>query len=87
METMRQLLDQMDVLVVQAQQQQGQDTQTSTKDPEDQAFETFVAATIREFLIYWRQKQKAKQRREMKQQQQQQTPQRPPGFHPNPNLC
>ena len=30
METMRQLLDQMDVLVEQAQQQQGQDTQTST---------------------------------------------------------
>lgn len=85
METMRQLLDQMDTLVEQA-QQQGQEQQASTKDPEDQAFETFVAATIREFLIYWRQKQKAKQRREMKQQQQQ-TPQRPPGFHPNPNLC
>ena len=83
---MRQLLDQMDTLVEQA-QQQGQEQQASTKDPEDQAFETFVAATIREFLIYWRQKQKAKQRREMQQQQQQQTPQRPPGFHPNPNLC
>lgn len=84
METMRELLDKMTILEEQAAQQQGQELQTSTQDPQEQAYEVFVAATIREFLGYLRAKQKAKQKKEQ-QRQQQQTPQHPPGFHPNPN--
>ena len=83
METMRELLDKMTILEEQA-AQQGQEQQPSTQDPQEQAYEVFVAATIREFLGYLRAKQKAKQKKEQ-QRQQQQTPQHPPGFHPNPN--
>lgn len=83
---MRELLDQMDALVEQAQQQQqGPGQQQTAKDPEEQAYETFVAAIIREFLGYLRTKQKAKQRKERRQQQQQQPP-KPPGFNPQPQL-
>ncbi len=85
METMRELLDQMTTLEEQAQAgQQPNQQQRQWKSPQEQAYETFVAATIREFLGYLRAKQQAKQRKEKKQQQQQ-VPQRPPGFNPNPN--
>jgi TPP-dependent indolepyruvate ferredoxin oxidoreductase alpha subunit len=80
---MRELLDKMTILEEQA-AQQGQEQQTSTQDPQEQAYEVFVAATIREFLGYLRTKQKAKQRKEQ-QRQQQSMPKRPPGFCPNPN--
>lgn len=81
---MRELLDKMTILEEQAAQQQGQEQQPSTQDPQEQAYEVFVAATIREFLGYLRTKQKAKQRKEQ-QRQQQSMPKRPPGFCPNPN--
>ncbi len=84
METMRELLDKMTILEEQAAQQGQGQQQPSTQDPQEQAYEVFVAATIREFLGYLRAKQEAKQRKGQ-QRKQESMPKRPPGFCPNPN--
>lgn len=77
---MREWLDQMNIIEEQTQVQQPNQRQKPKKSPQDQLFDSFVGAIVKEFLAFMKQKQGAR----AKQQQQAQIPPKPPGFNPQP---
>ena len=79
---MREWLDQMNIIEEQTQVQQPNQRQKPKKSPQDQLFDAFVEAIVKEFLAFMKQKQGAR----VKQQQQKQ-PAKPPGFNPVPGAA